>query len=78
MCFYRALKAHPSPTDLIDVYDENVPRPVLDILGRILNGDPEVQERMIKGKVDRLVQEVGQGARLCQDGSCIHNPSRDT
>lgn len=38
--FYRALKVYPEPSDLVNIYDKTVPRPVLDILSEMVALDP--------------------------------------
>ncbi len=58
LCFYRALKVYPSPSDLIckflhydldtrfltclAIYDKTVPKPVLDILAEMIAFDSEL------------------------------------
>ncbi|KAA8896027.1 mitochondrial outer membrane translocase complex, subunit Tom20 domain-containing protein [Sphaerosporella brunnea] len=39
LCFYRALKVYPQPSDLISIYDKTVPKPVLDLLAEMLAVD---------------------------------------
>ncbi|KAL3427426.1 MAS20 protein import receptor [Phlyctema vagabunda] len=36
LCFYKALKVYPQPSDLITIYDKTVPKPVLDILAEMI------------------------------------------
>jgi len=40
LCFYKALKVYPQPSDLISIYDKTVPKPVLDILAEMIALDP--------------------------------------
>lgn len=42
LCFYKALKVYPQPSDLISIYDKTVPKPVLDILAEMIATDPSV------------------------------------
>ncbi|KAM3065781.1 mitochondrial import receptor subunit tom20 [Clarireedia jacksonii] len=39
LCFYKALKVYPNPSDLISIYDKTVPKPVLDILAEMIAAD---------------------------------------
>ncbi|KAE9371298.1 protein import receptor MAS20 [Stipitochalara longipes BDJ] len=39
LCFYKALKVYPQPSDLITIYDKTVPKPVLDILAEMIAAD---------------------------------------
>ncbi|KAH8795664.1 mitochondrial import receptor subunit tom-20 [Hyaloscypha finlandica] len=39
LCFYKALKVYPQPSDLITIYDKTVPKPVLDILAEMIAFD---------------------------------------
>lgn len=39
LCFYRALKVYPQPEDLVKIYDQTVPKPVLDILSEMVAMD---------------------------------------
>lgn len=40
LAFYKALKVYPSPGDLITIYDQTVPKQVLDILAEFIAADP--------------------------------------
>jgi mitochondrial import receptor subunit TOM20 len=40
LCFYKALKVYPQPSDLISIYDKTVPKPILDILAIMIASDP--------------------------------------
>jgi len=42
LCFYKALKVYPQPSDLISIYDKTVPKPVLDILAEMIAADPSL------------------------------------
>jgi len=42
LCFYKALKVYPQPSDLITIYDKTVPKPVLDILAEMIAADSEL------------------------------------
>ena len=42
LCFYKALKVYPQPSDLISIYDKTVPKPVLDILAEMIAADPSI------------------------------------
>ena len=42
LCFYRALKVYPQPSDLMSIYDKTVPKPVLDILAEMIAADPAI------------------------------------
>jgi len=39
LCFYKALKVYPQPSDLITIYDKTVPKPVLDLLAEMIAAD---------------------------------------
>jgi import receptor subunit TOM20 len=45
LCFYKALKVYPQPSDLVSIYDKTVPKPVLDILAEMIATDPSVNIR---------------------------------
>merc|ERR1712225_58091 len=42
LCFYKALKVYPTPSDLITIYDKTVPKAVLDILAEMIAADTEL------------------------------------
>ncbi|OBT75378.1 hypothetical protein VF21_04694 [Pseudogymnoascus sp. 05NY08] len=42
LCFYKALKVYPQPSDLITIYDKTVPKPVLDLLAEMIAVDPSL------------------------------------
>ncbi|CAL3971370.1 unnamed protein product [Diplocarpon coronariae] len=42
LCFYKALKVYPTPSDLITIYDKTVPKAVLDILAEMIASDSEL------------------------------------
>ncbi|KAI9770578.1 MAG: hypothetical protein M1840_003168 [Geoglossum simile] len=42
LCFYKALKVYPQPRSLISIYDNTVPKPVLDILAEMIASDPSI------------------------------------
>jgi len=42
LCFYKALKVYPQPSDLISIYDKTVPKPVLDILAEMIASDSSI------------------------------------
>lgn len=42
LCFYKALKVYPQPSDLISIYDKTVPKPVLDVLAEMIAADPSI------------------------------------
>ncbi|KUJ16381.1 mitochondrial import receptor subunit tom-20 [Mollisia scopiformis] len=42
LCFYKALKVYPTPSDLISIYDKTVPKPVLDILAEMIAADSDL------------------------------------
>ncbi|KAI9679472.1 MAG: hypothetical protein M1817_005494 [Caeruleum heppii] len=42
LCFYKALKVYPQPSDLMSIYDRTVPKPVLDVLAEMLAADPSI------------------------------------
>jgi len=42
LCFYKALKVYPQPSDLITIYDKTVPKPVLDILAEMIAADSDL------------------------------------
>jgi len=39
LCFYKALKVYPQPSDLVTIYEKTVPKPVLDILAEMIAVD---------------------------------------
>ncbi|MCJ1311815.1 hypothetical protein MMC25_005488 [Agyrium rufum] len=43
LAFYKALKVYPQPSDLINIYDKTVPKPVLDILAEMIAEDPAIK-----------------------------------
>ena len=43
ICFYKALKVYPQPSDLINIYDKTVPKPVLDVLAEMIAGDQSIR-----------------------------------
>ena len=45
LCFYKALKVYPQPSDLMSIYDKTVPKPVLDILAEMIAEDPSIAVR---------------------------------
>lgn len=49
MCFYKALKVYPQPSDLISIYDKTVPKPVLDILADMIALDPTISVGRFRG-----------------------------
>ncbi|MCJ1441583.1 MAG: hypothetical protein MMC23_002072 [Stictis urceolatum] len=49
LCFYKALKVYPQPSDLISIYDKTVPKPVLDVLAEMIAADPTIQVRGFGG-----------------------------
>ncbi|KAF4627623.1 hypothetical protein G7Y89_g10530 [Cudoniella acicularis] len=42
LCFYKALKVYPQPSDLISIYDKTVPKPVLDLLAEMIAADSDL------------------------------------
>lgn len=40
--FYRGLKVYPTPKDLLKIYDQTVPKHVLDLLAEMIAIDPEL------------------------------------
>ena len=45
LCFYKALKVYPQPSDLISIYDKTVPKPILDVLADMIALDPSINVR---------------------------------
>ncbi|KAF1990792.1 protein import receptor MAS20 [Aulographum hederae CBS 113979] len=45
LCFYNALKVYPQPRELINIYDKTVPKPILDILAKMIAQDPHISTR---------------------------------
>lgn len=39
LCFYKGLKVYPEPTSLIGIYDNTVPKNVLEILAQMVSHD---------------------------------------
>ena len=39
LCFYKALKVYPQPSDLVTIYDKTVAKPVLDLLAEMIAFD---------------------------------------
>ncbi|KAI5804389.1 putative mitochondrial import receptor subunit [Geopyxis carbonaria] len=46
LCFYKALKVYPNPSDLISIYDKTVPKHVLDLLAEMLAYDSHIPTGM--------------------------------
>ncbi|KAF2083537.1 protein import receptor MAS20 [Saccharata proteae CBS 121410] len=42
LCFYRALKIYPQPDKLITIYENTVPKPILDILAEMIALDASI------------------------------------
>ncbi|TAQ87555.1 hypothetical protein B7494_g4138 [Chlorociboria aeruginascens] len=49
LCFYKALKVYPTPSDLITIYDKTVPKPVLDILAEMIAADSDLNVGSFSG-----------------------------
>ncbi|RDW69526.1 hypothetical protein BP6252_08546 [Coleophoma cylindrospora] len=49
LCFYKALKVYPQPSDLVTIYDKTVPKPVLDILAEMIALDPSLNMAPFSG-----------------------------
>ncbi|KAL8743166.1 MAG: hypothetical protein Q9190_004450 [Brigantiaea leucoxantha] len=49
LCFYKALKVYPQPTDLIQIYDKTVPKSVLEILAEMVASDSSIKVGPIGG-----------------------------
>jgi len=48
--FYRALKVYPEPSDLVNIYDKTVQRPVLDILSEMIALDDGLSHVALLGR----------------------------
>ncbi|KAK3901613.1 mitochondrial outer membrane translocase complex, subunit Tom20 domain-containing protein [Staphylotrichum tortipilum] len=64
LAFYKALKVYPTPSDLLGIYDNTVPKPVLDVLAEMIGYDPSIRigaNAGIPGGVDmaELMREMG-------------------
>lgn len=46
LCFYRAMKVHPEPKVLINIYDTTVPKDILQILAVMCAQDKELSHKM--------------------------------
>ena len=55
LCFYRALKVYPQPSDLMKIYDKTVPKAVISILAEMIAYDPSIN-------VEAFGQGFGSGA----------------
>lgn len=42
LCFYKALKVYPQPSDLMQIYDKTVPKAVISILAEMIAYDPSI------------------------------------
>lgn len=43
LCFYKGLKVYPEPKSLISIYDNTVPKEVLEILAVMVAEDPKLE-----------------------------------
>ncbi|KAF2459137.1 mitochondrial outer membrane translocase complex, subunit Tom20 domain-containing protein [Lineolata rhizophorae] len=43
LSLFKALKVYPSPSDLINIYDRTVTKPVLDVLAQMIAADPSIK-----------------------------------
>jgi len=55
LCFYRALKVYPIPSDLMSIYDKTVTKPVIDILAEMIALDDSI-------KISKPSSERGAGS----------------
>ncbi|KEY71512.1 hypothetical protein S7711_03578 [Stachybotrys chartarum IBT 7711] len=46
---YKCLKVHPSPGDLISIYDKVIPKPVLEVLAEMIAYDTSLDIRPVSG-----------------------------
>ncbi|RDL39862.1 putative mitochondrial import receptor subunit tom-20 [Venustampulla echinocandica] len=59
LCFYKALKVYPQPSDLISIYDKTVPKPVLDLLAEMIASDKDLNVGSFTGGSDSGIPSVG-------------------
>lgn len=52
LCFYKGLKVYPEPRSLISIYDNTVPKDVLEILALMVAQDSQLNVGPIGGKSD--------------------------
>jgi mitochondrial import receptor subunit TOM20 len=46
LCFYKALKVYPEPKTLINIYDNTVPKDVMEILAIMCAQDKELNQKV--------------------------------
>lgn len=59
LCFYKGLKVYPEPRSLIHIYDNTVPKDVLEILAVMVAQDSQLNVGPIGGKSDTGPASVG-------------------
>jgi len=52
LCFYKGLKVYPEPRSLIGIYDNTVPKPVLEILAQMVSYDKDLNVGSFGGGKD--------------------------
>lgn len=43
VCFYKGLKVYPEPSSLIQIYDNTIPKHVLEILAQLVSLDKDLK-----------------------------------
>ncbi|KAK7510817.1 mitochondrial outer membrane translocase complex, subunit Tom20 domain-containing protein [Phyllosticta citriasiana] len=56
LCFYKALKVYPNPSELVTIYDKTVPKPILDILAEMIAYDKSIPIGKSAAKPDPNVE----------------------
>jgi len=61
LCFYKGLKVYPEPRSLIGIYDNTVPKPVLEILAQMVSYDKDLNVGSFGGGKDSGSESGGHG-----------------
>ncbi|KAK0722080.1 mitochondrial outer membrane translocase complex, subunit Tom20 domain-containing protein [Lasiosphaeria miniovina] len=67
LAFYKALKVYPTPADLINIYDNTVAKPILDILAEMIAYDGTVRVGGSPGSgvdVAEMMRQMGEMSEL--------------
>ena len=61
MCFYKGLKVYPEPSSLIGIYDNTVPKDVLEILAVMVAQDKNLNVGSFGAEKEGSGSESGHG-----------------
>ena len=61
LCFYKGLKVYPEPTSLIGIYDNTVPKDVLEILAVMVSQDKNLKVGSFGADKEGSGSESGHG-----------------